>query len=261
MSMGRTKVLCTASVEERVPPWMRGGGKGWVTAEYSLLPGSTGERVTREAAQGPAVRSHPGDPAADRALAPLGLRHGRARRAAGHRRLRRPPGRRWHADRVDLRGLRRAARRPHPSRPGRHAAVPPARRGGRRRLGRHRRWRLHARPALRGGQPGRGRHERGDDLFRPLHRGPGHGRRHALHQGRARRAAAPRRARHRTARSPSSPRRSGRPRRPGDPRELRLVLASANPDKSAEIRSILSEVPGARAAVPARVGARRRGDR
>ena len=50
--MGRTKVLCTASVEERVPPWMRGGGKGWVTAEYSLLPGSTGERVTREAAKG-----------------------------------------------------------------------------------------------------------------------------------------------------------------------------------------------------------------
>ena len=50
--MGRTKVLCTASVEDRVPPWMRGGGKGWVTAEYSLLPGSTGERVAREAAKG-----------------------------------------------------------------------------------------------------------------------------------------------------------------------------------------------------------------
>ncbi len=52
VSMGRTRVLCTASVEERVPPWMRGSGKGWVTAEYSLLPGSTGERVTREAAKG-----------------------------------------------------------------------------------------------------------------------------------------------------------------------------------------------------------------
>ena len=45
-------MLCTASVEERVPPWMRGSGKGWVTAEYSLLPGSTGERVSREAAKG-----------------------------------------------------------------------------------------------------------------------------------------------------------------------------------------------------------------
>jgi ribonuclease PH len=51
-SSGRTKVLCTASVEERVPNWMRGTGKGWVTAEYSMLPGSTGERVEREAARG-----------------------------------------------------------------------------------------------------------------------------------------------------------------------------------------------------------------
>lgn len=52
VSMGRTRVLCTASVEDRVPPWLRGGGKGWVTAEYSLLPGSSPERVSREAAKG-----------------------------------------------------------------------------------------------------------------------------------------------------------------------------------------------------------------
>jgi len=52
VSMGRTKVLCTASVEDRVPPWMRGSGKGWVTAEYSMLPGSTAERASREAAKG-----------------------------------------------------------------------------------------------------------------------------------------------------------------------------------------------------------------
>lgn len=52
VSMGKTKVLCTASVEDRVPPWLRGGGKGWVTAEYSLLPGSSPERVGREAAKG-----------------------------------------------------------------------------------------------------------------------------------------------------------------------------------------------------------------
>jgi ribonuclease PH len=52
VSMGRTKVLCTASVEEDVPRWLRGGGKGWVTAEYSLLPGSSAERVSREAAKG-----------------------------------------------------------------------------------------------------------------------------------------------------------------------------------------------------------------
>jgi ribonuclease PH len=52
VSFGRTRVLCTASVETDVPRWLRGTGKGWVTAEYSLLPGSTGERVPREAARG-----------------------------------------------------------------------------------------------------------------------------------------------------------------------------------------------------------------
>ena len=52
VSAGRTRVLCTASVEEDVPRWMRGTGKGWVTAEYSLLPGSSPERVDREAAKG-----------------------------------------------------------------------------------------------------------------------------------------------------------------------------------------------------------------
>jgi ribonuclease PH len=52
VSMGRTRVLCTASVAEDVPRWMRGTGKGWVTAEYSMLPGSTPDRVDREAARG-----------------------------------------------------------------------------------------------------------------------------------------------------------------------------------------------------------------
>lgn len=52
VSMGRTRVLCTASVESDVPRWLRGGGRGWVTAEYSLLPGSSAERVAREAARG-----------------------------------------------------------------------------------------------------------------------------------------------------------------------------------------------------------------
>lgn len=52
VEFGRTRVLCTASVEERVPPWLRGSGKGWVTAEYSMLPGSTSERSNREAARG-----------------------------------------------------------------------------------------------------------------------------------------------------------------------------------------------------------------
>ena len=52
VSFGNTRVLCTASVDEDVPRWMRGGGKGWVTAEYSMLPGSSPERVDREAARG-----------------------------------------------------------------------------------------------------------------------------------------------------------------------------------------------------------------
>ena len=52
VDFGRTRVLCTASVEERIPPWLKGTGKGWVTAEYSMLPGSSPERVDREAAKG-----------------------------------------------------------------------------------------------------------------------------------------------------------------------------------------------------------------
>lgn len=51
-TFGKTKVLCTASLDERVPPWLRGAGRGWVTAEYSLLPGSTSTRNDREAAKG-----------------------------------------------------------------------------------------------------------------------------------------------------------------------------------------------------------------
>ena len=49
---GETRVLCTASVEERVPPFLRGKGEGWVTAEYGMLPRSTGSRMSREAARG-----------------------------------------------------------------------------------------------------------------------------------------------------------------------------------------------------------------
>jgi ribonuclease PH len=49
---GDTKVICTASVEEKVPPHKRGSGEGWITAEYGMLPRSTGERMGREAAKG-----------------------------------------------------------------------------------------------------------------------------------------------------------------------------------------------------------------
>ncbi len=48
---GNTKILCTASVDDSVPPYIKGTGRGWVTAEYSLLPGSTGKRTTRESSR------------------------------------------------------------------------------------------------------------------------------------------------------------------------------------------------------------------
>jgi ribonuclease PH len=51
-SMGRTKVLCTVSEEQTVPRWLRGGGKGWLTAEYSMLPAATDRRTDREASRG-----------------------------------------------------------------------------------------------------------------------------------------------------------------------------------------------------------------
>jgi ribonuclease PH len=51
-SQGKTKVLCTAMIDDEVPRWLRNKGKGWMTAEYSLLPASTGERVAREASRG-----------------------------------------------------------------------------------------------------------------------------------------------------------------------------------------------------------------
>ena len=54
---GETHVLCTASLEERVPPWMRGAGQGWVTAEYGMLPRSTSERMRREAKSGQSGRT------------------------------------------------------------------------------------------------------------------------------------------------------------------------------------------------------------
>ncbi len=50
--MGATRVVCAASLEERVPPFLRGSGKGWVTAEYSMLPRATGTRVAREGRTG-----------------------------------------------------------------------------------------------------------------------------------------------------------------------------------------------------------------
>ncbi len=52
VKFGETHVLCTASLEEKAPPWLRGSGKGWVTAEYSMLPRATAERTRRESTSG-----------------------------------------------------------------------------------------------------------------------------------------------------------------------------------------------------------------
>jgi len=52
ITQGKTKVLCTAMIQEEVPRWLRNSRRGWITAEYSLLPASTGERVEREASRG-----------------------------------------------------------------------------------------------------------------------------------------------------------------------------------------------------------------
>ena len=52
IKFGDTHVLCTASVENRVPPWLRNSGSGWVTAEYGMLPRSTSERMRRESSHG-----------------------------------------------------------------------------------------------------------------------------------------------------------------------------------------------------------------
>src|SRR5437588_8496773 len=52
ISMGETRVICTASVQESVPRWMAGAGRGWVTAEYGMLPASTGQRKQRDVTTG-----------------------------------------------------------------------------------------------------------------------------------------------------------------------------------------------------------------
>jgi ribonuclease PH len=52
IEMGETRVICTATIEDAVPPFLRNSGKGWVTAEYGMLPGSSGQRIQREASRG-----------------------------------------------------------------------------------------------------------------------------------------------------------------------------------------------------------------
>ena len=112
VKFGDTHVLVTASLEEKTPPWLRNSGKGWVTAEYGMLPRATGERMKREAASRQAERPHPGNPAPDRPFAACSRRSEGTRRTPDLDRLRRHPGRWRHPDRLDHRRLDCAARLP-----------------------------------------------------------------------------------------------------------------------------------------------------
>ena len=96
--VGDTEVLCAATIDDRVPPHLRGKGTGWVTAEYSMLPRATAERTDRESVKGRiGGRTHEIQRLIGRSLRGVG-RPDPARRADDHGRLRRPPGRRRHAD-------------------------------------------------------------------------------------------------------------------------------------------------------------------
>ena len=77
VKFGETHVLVTATLEERLPPWLKGQGRGWVTAEYGMLPRATAERTRREATAGKQGGRTHRNPAPDR---PLAARRGRSRR-------------------------------------------------------------------------------------------------------------------------------------------------------------------------------------
>ena len=108
---GDTRVLCAATIADRVPPHLRGKGTGWVTAEYSMLPRATAERTDRESVKGKlGGRTHEIQRLIGRSLRGA-VDLDEARRADDHRRLRRAPGRRRHPDRLDHRRLRGARAR------------------------------------------------------------------------------------------------------------------------------------------------------
>ena len=73
IEIGSTKVICTASVEEGVPRFLKGKGTGWITAEYGMLPRSCKTRVVREASRGKAWRKDPGDTTLNRQVHAFGF--------------------------------------------------------------------------------------------------------------------------------------------------------------------------------------------
>ena len=151
IEVGRTRVICTASVEDRVPPFLRNTGKGWVTAEYGMLPRATSTRTQREATAGKVGgRTQEIQRLIGRSLRSVTRLTG-ARRAHDLDRLRRHPGRRRHAHGVDHRRLRRP--RPRAAADARERPDQGDSRSGLRRRDERRRRRRHAdaRPCLRRG--------------------------------------------------------------------------------------------------------------
>ena len=112
---GRTIVLCTASLEAKVPPWLEGKGKGWVTAEYNMLPGSTSPRKRRDRGGKIDGRTTEIQRLIGRSLRSI-IDLNALRRADDHGRLRRAASRRGHADGIDHRRIHRAGRRRCPER-------------------------------------------------------------------------------------------------------------------------------------------------
>ena len=114
MKFGDTHVLVTATLEDRLPPWLKGQGRGWVTAEYGMLPRATHERTRREATAG----KQGGRTLEIQRLIGRSLRAVVDLQALGERqithRLRRDPGRRRYAHRLDHRRLGRAVGLPRP---------------------------------------------------------------------------------------------------------------------------------------------------
>ncbi len=199
IAAGDTRVLCTASVEEGVPAFLKGKGQGWVTAEYGMLPRATNTRMRREAAEG----KQSGRTQEIQRLIGRSLRAVTDLAQLGERTIK------IDCDVLQADGGTRCA-----SITGAWVALAdaiawcrarglvagePLQRPRRRGVGRHRRRRAAARPRLRRGLRLRHRHERRDDRRRRLRRAAGHGRGRAVHARRDGRAGRAGRAGHRRA--------------------------------------------------------------
>ena len=84
---GDTHVLCTASLEDKPPPWLRGQGRGWITAEYAMLPRATSTRTKRESCDRQGLRPHSGNPTSDWPLIARRRGSAKARGTTDHHRL------------------------------------------------------------------------------------------------------------------------------------------------------------------------------